>query len=377
MSKKKLTAIIVACVITVIAVVVITTHLITAPAEDSGERERVALSAYDFAREFFDPELTSLQREDLWKDYKGKQVEWTNELNDVALGAEGLVAYFLNPGVKAVFDESQRPSLLELREGDLVVYTGVLVSFGEAEINLTDCTIVSLAIVPLWWNNQIDTRGKRMLVGDTVLCFGPDKYGDTTGYDPPGIAAIHRETGNLLWEDNETRSVLMGIDSGRVYTWHLEHLVIIGVGEYATVVHEIAALYKLSGRTAWTALLSQEFHCPEKVLDPKVPLSACLDTWVLGRTTRAEIIGKAESGLTFLADRPPLSELTYYDEAVTFKCAHTFSSGTQCAALRAIDLVTGAVLWEMTFQSIWINDFAVADGTLYVSTDKGVGAFGL
>ncbi|GAI67697.1 unnamed protein product, partial [marine sediment metagenome] len=59
--------------------------------------------------------------------------------------------YLARTEVMAVFDESQRSSLLELNEGDMVIYTGILASFRETEISLTDCTVVSLPIVPLWW----------------------------------------------------------------------------------------------------------------------------------------------------------------------------------------------------------------------------------
>jgi hypothetical protein len=131
-SKKKLVGIIVTCVIAISVVIVVTTHLPKVPSGGIAELEYVAVSAYDFAKELFDPELTSLQRDDLWKNYEGKQAEWTNELKYVSTKKEGLIAYFLNPldwartEVVAFFDESQMSSLLQLKEGDLVTYTGVL-----------------------------------------------------------------------------------------------------------------------------------------------------------------------------------------------------------------------------------------------------------
>jgi len=221
-SKKKLVGIIIACVIAISVVIVVTAPLPKVPSGSVAELEYVAASAHDFAEELFAPELTSLQRDDLWKDYEGKQVEWTNELKYVSSERGQLVAYFLNPldwtrtEVEAVFDESQMLSLLQLQEGDLVTYTGVLASFREAEISLTDCTVVSLPLVPLWWNDDIDTHSKRILVADEVLYLGPSTYDDATEYlprIPPQITAINRETGELLWEGEETESILVGIDS--------------------------------------------------------------------------------------------------------------------------------------------------------------------
>jgi len=233
-SKKKLIGIIVACVIAISAVIVVTTQLLKVPSGGVAELQYVTVSAYDFAEEFFDPELTNLQRESLWKNYEGKQAEWTNELKYVSTKKEGLIAYFLNPldwartEVEAVFDESQMSSLLQLEEGDLVTYTGVLASFGGTEIRLTDCAVVSLSIVPLWWDKDIDTHNKRILVGDEMLCLGPSTYDDATEYRPrlpPKITAINGTTGELLWEGEKTESVLVGIDSHYAYAWHSVRIV--------------------------------------------------------------------------------------------------------------------------------------------------------
>jgi len=51
--------------------------------------------------------------------------------------------------------------------------------------------------------------------------------------------------------------------------------------------------------------------------------------------------------------------------------------GTGCGALQATDEQTGDVLWMMTFQETGMTDFSIVDGILYVSTDRGVGAFEL
>jgi predicted nucleic acid-binding Zn ribbon protein len=271
-SKKKLVGIIVACVIAISAVIIVTTHLPKVPSGGVAELEYVAISAYDFAEELFAPELTSLQRDDIWRDCEGKRVKWTNELKYVSSKKEGPVAYFINPldwartEVVAFFDESQKSSLLELNEGDLVMYTGVLDSFGVAEISLTDCTVVSLATVPLWWNDDIDTNSKRILVGDEVLCLGPSTYDDATGYRPrlpPQITAINRETGELLWEGEKTESILVGIDSQYVYAWHLAQLVLRSESgdPWYWYASDITASNITSGQIGWRSYLSEDVDC--------------------------------------------------------------------------------------------------------------------
>jgi hypothetical protein len=384
-SKKKLVGIIVACVIAVSAVIVVTTQLPKVPSGSVAEIDYVTVSAYGFAKELFDPELTSLQREDLWENYKGKQVKWTNELKYVSTGKEGLIAYFLNPldwartEVVAVFDESQSLSLLELNEWDLVTYTGVLDSFEATEISLTDCTVVSLPIVSLWWNDDINTHGKRILVGDEMLCLGPGTYDDATAYSSPKITAINRETGELLWEGEETESVLVGIDSQYVYTWHLAKIVPMSEPDYPWYwfASNITALNKTSGQIGWSSFLSEEVDCLSQYdcLPDEWSESDFVSCCVLGESVKEEI---GESGLTFLIDKPPLSELTYEHQGVIYKsaCAVYGGVGTQCGALQALDQQTGD-FWMMTFREAGVNDFAVVDGILYVSTDKGAGAFSL
>jgi hypothetical protein len=391
-SKKKLAGIIVACVIAISVVIVVTTHLLKVPSGGVAELEYVTVSAYNFSKQFFDPQLTSLQRENLWKNYAGKHVNWTSELQYVSTEEEGLIAYFLNPSdwapteVVAVFDESQRSSLLNLKEGNLVTYTGVLASFGEAEIRLTDCTVVSLPIVPLWWNDDIDTHGKRILVGDEVLCLGPSTYDDATEATKhllPKITAINRETGELLWEGEKTGSILVGIDSRYVYTWYVEKIVPMSEPDYPWYWYasEITALDKVSGQIGWSSYLSEDTHCLSQYdcLPDGWSLSDFVNCCILKESVKEEITNEGEPGLTFLIDKPPLSELTYEYQGVIYKsaCAVYGGLGTECSALQAIDQQTGDVLWMMTLQETGMNDFSIVDGILYVSTDKGVGAFKL
>ena len=396
-SKKKLVGIIVACVIVISAVIVVTTHLPKVPSGSVAEIDYIAFSAYDFAEKLFTPELTSLQRDDIWRDYDGKRVEWTSELKDVSLEKEEPVAYFINPldwartRVVAVFDESQRLSFseLELNEGDLITYTGVLDSFGGAEISLIDCTIVSLPIEPLWWNGDIDTHNKRIIVGDEVLCLGPSTYDDATkGTNRvlPKITTIDRETGKSLWEGEETESILVGIDSQYLYAWHLLGKLVprSEPGDpWYWYASNVAALNITSGQIGWLSYLAKDVDCGGKddCLPDEWSQSDFVSCCVLGESVKEEITEEGESGLAFLVDKPLLSELTYEYQGVIYEstCAVYGGTGIECGALQALDKKTGEVLWMMTFQEKGVNDFSIVDvdGILYVSTDKGVGAFQL
>jgi hypothetical protein len=388
-SKKKLVGIIVACVIAISVVIVITTDLIKVPSGGVAELEHVAVSAYDFAKELFDPELTSLQREYLWKNYEGKQAQWTNELKYVSIKEEGLIAYFLNPldwartEVVAFFDESQMSSLLQLEEGDLVTYTGVLASFGADEISLTDCTVVSLPIVPLWWSDDIDTYSKRILVGDEMLCLGPSTYDDATERLSPKITAINGTTGELLWEGEKTESVLVGIDSHYAYAWHSVRIVPMSEPDYPWYwfASNITALDRVSGQIGWYSYLSEGVDCLSQYgcLPDEWSLSDFVNCCILKESVKEEITNEGEPGLTFLIDKPPLSQLTYEYQGVIYKsaCAVYGGVGTECGALQVLDQQTGDFFWMMTFRETGMNDFSVVDGILYVSTDEGVGAFKL
>jgi len=389
-SKKKLVGIIVACVIVISAVIVVTTYLPKVPSGSVAELDYVAVSACDFAKELFAPELTNLQRDDLWKNYAGKQVKWTNELKYVSSRKEGPVAYFLNPldwartEVVAVFDESQRLSLLELNEGDLVTYTGVLARFGATEIRLTDCTVVSLPIVPLWWNADIDTHSKRIMVGDEVLCLGPSTYEDATGRLPPQITALNRTTGKLLWEGEKTESVLVGIDSRYAYAWHSVRIVPMSEPDYPWYWYasNITALDKVSGQISWSFYLSEGVDClgPDSCLPDEWSQSDFVNCCILGESVKEEITNKGEPGLTFLIDKPLLSELNYEHQGVIYESGSSSYGGVLVKgrrALQAIDQETGGVLWTAIFGYAGMTDFSIVDGILYISTDEGVGAFEL
>ena len=388
-SKKKLIGIVVACVIAISVAIVVITHLPKVPSGGVAEIEYIAVSAYDFAKELFDPELTSLQREDIWKNYAGKQTEWMNELKYVSTGNEGLIAYFLNPSdwarteVVAVFDESQRLNLLQLREGDLVTYTGVLASFREAEISLIDCTVVSRPIVPLWWNGDIDTHSKRIMDEDEVLCLGPSTYGDATGRSSPKITAINGTTGELLWEGDKTESILVGIDSHYVYACHSVRLVPRSEPNYPWYwfTSNITALNKTSGQIGWWSYFSEDIDCPapSSCLPDEWSLSDFVNCCVLPESVKEKIANGGGPELTFLTEKPLLSKLAYEYKGAIYRsaCAVYGGVGTECGALQVVDQQTGDVLWMMTFREVGMDDFSIVDGILYVSTDEGIGAFKL
>jgi hypothetical protein len=391
-SKKKLAAIIIPCVVAIIVAILLATHLLPVPSGHVAEIEYVGVSAYNLSEQLFAPGLTKLQRDDIWKDYDGKQVEWTSELEYMSEEEGGLTAYFINPldfartEVVAVFDESQKSSLLQLSEGDLVTYTGVLAHYEQTEIRLTGCTVVSPVLVPLWWNNGIDTQSKRILVGDDVVCLGPGTYEDATQATEhvfPKITAINRETGALLWEDEETESILVGIDSQYAYAWHPVKIVPMSEPDYPWYWYasNITALDKVSGRIGWDFFLSEGVDCLGQYgcLPDEWSQSDFVNCCILQGSVKEKITSEGEPGLNFLIDKPPLSELTYEYKGVIYKsaCAVYGGVGAECGTLQAIDQETGDVLWMMTFGETGMNDFSIVDGILYVSTDDGVGAFEL
>ena len=396
-SKRKLVGIIVACVVVISAVISVTTYLPKVPSGSVAEIEYVALSAHDFAEELFSPALTSSQRDDFWQNCVRKRVQWTNELKDVSSREEGLVACFVNPldwtrtEVVAVFDEDQEWSPQDLNEGDLVTYTGVLDSFGVAEISLTDCTIVSLPVVPLWWNGDIDPRSKRIMVGDEVLCLGPGTYDVAPEYShlpAPRITAIYRETGVPLWESEKTESILVGIGPHYVYSWHLGQVVLRSEpgDPWYWYASDITALNITSGQIGWSSFLSEDVDCRGKddCLPDEWSESDFVSCCILAASVKEEmeeITKEDESDLTFLVDKPFLPELTYEYQGVIYSSTSAVYGGVgiRCGALQALDKRTGEILWVMTFQERGVIDFSISilDGILYVSTDKGVGAFQL
>jgi predicted nucleic acid-binding Zn ribbon protein len=391
-NKKRLVAIILPCVAAIIVAVLLATHLLPLRSGHVAEIEYSAVTAHDLGKELLNPQLTDLQRKDLWERYGGKQVQWTGELESVSTDWEGLAAYFLNPldfartEVLAVFEESQRASLLELSEGDLVTYTGVLADFGQSQIRLTDCTVVAPALVRLWWNGDIDNLDNRLTIGDEVVCLGPSTYDDAvagTNHVLPEIAAIDKETGQLLWRDESTGSILVGTDSRYVYTWRPTKIVPMSEPNYPWYWYssDIVAVDDVSGQVGWDVYLSGDTRCESQIgcLPDEWSQSDFVDCCILQGSVEDKIASEGGSGLTFLIDKPPLSGLSYEYKGVIYRsaCAVYGGVGTECGALQAVDQKTDDVLWMMTFHDTGMTDFSVVDGILYVLTPNGVGAFEL
>ena len=112
----------------------------------SGKEEYLQISPIELANKVFDENLTDLQREELWKEYKGKRVRWINELENVESTSESIVATFLTEYTSGFsssskvnymgcyyivvnFDKAQQSSIEKLFKGDLVTYTGELDTF--------------------------------------------------------------------------------------------------------------------------------------------------------------------------------------------------------------------------------------------------------
>ena len=212
MSKKRLVGIVVGCIAVAIAVIVIAIGL----PEGTREPEQIQVSAHDLATDLL-VEFTGARREELWEKCEGRQVRWTNELMSIWEEEGSLVVYFLNPldagrtTVRAVFDESQRSSLSEISEGDLVVYTGVLTSYGEGgvlEIHLRDCAVVSV-ITPtlLWWNSELNATYTTLATIDgghlwVMVLRSPRMYWDK-GYVTGEYSwmALNIQSGEVAYEE--------------------------------------------------------------------------------------------------------------------------------------------------------------------------------
>ena len=380
------------CVAAIIVAVLLATHLLPLPSGHVADIEYSAVTAHALGTELLNPQLTDLQRRDLWKDYGGKRVEWTGEIESVSADWAGLAVYFLNPldfartDVLAVFDEGQRSSLSELSKGDLITYTGVLADFGQSQIRLTGCTVVAPALARLWWNDDVDSLDKRLVIGEEVVCLGPSTYDDAvvgTNHFLPTIMAIDKETGALLWEYKSTGSVLVGTGSHYVYTWHPTKIVPMSAPDYPWYWYssDIVALDEVSGQAGWDFYLSGDTRCEAQIgcLPEEWSASDFVDCCILQGAVKDKIADEGGPRLTFLVGKTPLSELTYQHQGVIYKsaCAVYGGLGTACGALQAVDQKTGDVLWMMTFQDIGMTDFSIVDGVLYVSTPDGVGAFEL
>jgi hypothetical protein len=341
-----------------------------APSPES-PTEYEAISAYDLAERLFDPELTELQRQDLWEQYQGKNVKWISEVRKIEPIADDVKVEFFcgvvwyDVKIKAIFDGTQKPNLLKLEAGDLIVYKGILDSFrksGELEINLRDCTFVSLAITLLWQAappSPLICEETRLLVDDKALYLGP---GERVYLGL--IVALDRQTGELLWSF-QSMGMLGAIDAHYVYAWN-----VIERGAYwrgaETEYHfelEIYALDKVSGKVS--GFWSRKFQIVWPALDEFVEES-------IRQRLRNETVAKAGSEVIFMSDKPGMSELSYDYEGITYNTG-SLQNGHRYL-LRAIDSKKDSVLWLATFATLkgnGVSDFVVADGILYVLINYG------
>ena len=81
-------------------------------------------------------DFTDLQKNEHWKNYKGKKVKWSGEVSSVSetLGTLGMQVK-LNPGtftsdVLVRLKVSERQNAMKLREGDQVTFVGILDDWG-------------------------------------------------------------------------------------------------------------------------------------------------------------------------------------------------------------------------------------------------------
>ena len=86
---------------------------------------------------------TDLQKNEAWKNYKGKKVQWTGTVTSVSDNF-GIIAISvkLNPNtfgsdVRVRLEESERSKAVTLTEGDAVTFEGILAKWG----TLMDVTI--------------------------------------------------------------------------------------------------------------------------------------------------------------------------------------------------------------------------------------------
>lgn len=77
----------------------------------------------------FHSDLAYPEQEELWKNYKGKQVEWTGTLRERTIREDRLEALF-TPYVVVEFKEEESQTLSQLDKGDVVTYRGMLDSYG-------------------------------------------------------------------------------------------------------------------------------------------------------------------------------------------------------------------------------------------------------
>lgn len=333
--------------------------------------EYIEFSAYDFARRLFDSRLTELQRQDLWDKYEGRRVRWAAELDEVEPAEDGAMAFFwggeLEDGtqirISAAFGYNQKSVLLKLKAGDLVIYTGTLGSFSEdvsGKIGLRNCVIISLALSPLWSNEDtFDPHYMQLLIDDKALYIGSEaiwRYGE--------IVALDRETGELLWIKEAKYRELGAIDSRYVYDWTVK--------EY----HEYFSPFVIDGCFGPDDFEDLEVRALDKNTGEVMstwPEKGMFDVSEVRRKFREKTMAVAGPEVIFLRDKPSGYEGVIYEFTQP-------SFPSSCFSLQAFDPESDSTLWVATFNGKGVRDFIVADGILYISycsSKDGVSAFKL
>lgn len=156
------------------------------------KEEYLELFPYELLEKIEAPGLTSLQREEMWKQFKGKRVRWTGEFIGIEPGKGSLVAKFQIGtdawGVTTLvrLDKRYEGIAAKLSKGDLVVYTGTLNTCVEwATFCLDNGELVALKVfTPLWSKDLslLDAVGNVVYAAKRLF-----------------LSALDAQTGKAIW----------------------------------------------------------------------------------------------------------------------------------------------------------------------------------
>jgi len=346
----------------------------TQPAQPPRERY-IEVSSFDLIHKLIDPQLTELQRQDLWEQHQGKRVRWINEVEGVEQRGEDIVVVFVSPKgfsiedyefehfqIEATFDRGQRPKLLELKEGDLVIYSGILDSFEKAGsiIRIKESSIVSPNILkPLWRIGGVGLGigSSRIIVREGIIYLA-EWFGKLGGgsyfFRNSGLWAVDAKTGKLLWKD-KAEDTVAAIDDRYIYVWNVtvkETYIEIAFSDL-----EIKVLDKFSGKTVYTQ-----------------PIKG----WYRSREAREETIQKLREKTMamigpealFFIDKPETGELRQEWGGLVYSVMGPEGVNECYLGFRAVDPRKGSVVWTLT-KNVGIFDFAIDNGVLYITNNWG------
>lgn len=325
MSQKKLIGTIAACIVATIIVMVIATPgwpPITEPSAEeprdgspvppSPKREYLGLSIDEVVQKLFDKSLTGLQREELWKSYKGKRVRWISELEDVSSTKDGAVATFADR-IRVSFDTTETPALLQLKKGDMVIYTGALDSFSYDQYGLASSfqlksgSIVSLACEEIW--------SAKVPVEEAI-------FGAKGGLGAVDSRHVYLWAFDLFrdpdWRVNVTIHTLDRATGNRISTDSLE----------------------FTPSEMWDRVLQQE-------------------SW---QQAKREIVSRAGNGVIIVPDQLPLEGR--YNELII---------KAERGSLKCYDAKGESLLWAKEFPFAFFHSILVYEQMVYVHLHQGVG----